>query len=186
MESAIYKASAPIPIRILIKHLFKSAMNPTLSEISHSSQEDKASRISSGLDLSSAQSISTIIYQSSQSKDASSSASSHQNRIESSVEQEDFDEGEDSELDISHEEVAERKIVKIDKKLNKFKAMDKAEKRRLQNRKSALKCRLRKTHTIHTQEKVISALHEEISQLKNSKQSMFEQVRLYYKFQHKY
>jgi hypothetical protein len=54
----------------------------------------------------------------------------------------------DSDSDISHEEVAERKIIKIDKKLFKHKAMDKIEKRRLQNRKSALKCRLRKTHTI--------------------------------------
>jgi len=37
----------------------------------------------------------------------------------------------DSDSDISHEEVAERKIIKIDKKLSKHKAMDKIEKRRL-------------------------------------------------------
>jgi F0F1-type ATP synthase epsilon subunit len=56
----------------------------------------------------------------------------------------------DSESDISAESVAEKKIQKIDKKLNRHKQMDKAEKRRLQNRKSALKCRLRKSHTIQS------------------------------------
>lgn len=37
----------------------------------------------------------------------------------------------DSDSDISHEAVAEKKIVKIDKKLFKHKQMDKVEKRRL-------------------------------------------------------
>lgn len=61
--------------------------------------------------------------------------------------------------DISQEAVAEKKILKIDRKLFKHKAMDKVEKRRLQNRKSALKCRLRKSHTI-------ASLSKEVGQLK--------------------
>jgi hypothetical protein len=39
---------------------------------------------------------------------------------------------------------AEVKIDKIDKKLAKSKGISKPDKRRLQNRRSALKCRLRK------------------------------------------
>ena len=52
-------------------------------------------------------------------------------------------EGDDS--DISNEVNAELKITKIDKKLNKKSiTITKVDKRRLQNRRSALKCRLRK------------------------------------------
>lgn len=69
----------------------------------------------------------------------------------------------DSESDISEESVAEKKIVKIDKKLRKHKQMDKIEKRRLQNRKSALKCRLRKSH-------LIASLSQEVDQLKSQRQ----------------
>lgn len=55
--------------------------------------------------------------------------------------------GEDD--DVSNESVAEKKIVKIDRRLNKNRTViDKTSKRRLQNRKSALKCRLRKSHLI--------------------------------------
>jgi hypothetical protein len=68
----------------------------------------------------------------------------------------------DSDSDISLEAVAEKKIHKIDKKLSKHKAMDKVEKRRLQNRKSALKCRLRKTHTIQQSMHEISLLTKEV------------------------
>ncbi len=71
----------------------------------------------------------------------------------------------DSDSDISHEGVAEKKIVKIDRKLFKHKEMDKVEKRRLQNRKSALKCRLRKSHTI-------ASLSKEVAQIKEEKQSL--------------
>ena len=47
--------------------------------------------------------------------------------------------------DISNEVNAELKINKIDKKLNKKSiTINKVDKRRLQNRRSALKCRLRK------------------------------------------
>jgi hypothetical protein len=66
----------------------------------------------------------------------------------------------DSDSDISHESVAEKKIQKIDRKLTKHKAMDKVEKRRLQNRKSALKCRLRKSHTIAALSKEVGALKD--------------------------
>ena len=54
----------------------------------------------------------------------------------------------DDDIDISNELVAEVKIEKIDKKLAKTKGISKCEKRRLQNRRSALKCRLRKAHLI--------------------------------------
>lgn len=51
--------------------------------------------------------------------------------------------------DVSNESVAENKIVKIDRRLSKYRTViDKTSKRRLQNRKSALKCRLRKSHLI--------------------------------------
>ena len=75
----------------------------------------------------------------------------------------------DSESDISHESVAEKKIIKIDRKLQKYKAMDKVQKRRLQNRKSALKCRIRKTHTI-------SSLTKEVGHLKQERFSLYEEV----------
>ena len=120
-------------------------MNPAPSDDSNPNLIEDRSRASSELDLSS-HSISNFMNHATQSKDCSS-AGSIPVRIDCSG-AEDEEEFDSSEFDISHEEGAERKIVKIDKKLNQFKAMDKAEKRRLQNRKSALKCRLRKTATI--------------------------------------
>lgn len=82
----------------------------------------------------------------------------------------------DSESDISQEEVAEKKILKIDRKLFRHKEIDKIEKRRLQNRKSALKCRLRKTHTIKTQEQTITELNQEVGKLRQERLSLFEEV----------
>lgn len=82
----------------------------------------------------------------------------------------------DSESDISQEEVAEKKILKIDRKLFRHKEIDKVEKRRLQNRKSALKCRLRKTHTIKTQEQTITELNQEVGKLRQERLSLFEEV----------
>jgi hypothetical protein len=71
------------------------------------------------------------------------------------------DEEEDD--DVSNESVAERKIMKIDRRLTKNRqVIDKTQKRRLQNRKSALKCRLRKSHLIAT-------LQNEVAYLKNDK-----------------
>lgn len=76
---------------------------------------EERSRSSSGLDLSS-HSLSTFMNQATQSKEHSS-AGSMPMPIDCSggEDEEDFD---SSEFDISHEEGAERKIVKIDKKLN--------------------------------------------------------------------
>jgi hypothetical protein len=54
------------------------------------------------------------------------------------------DNGFEEDSDISNEANAELKIGKIDKKLKKGLGMNKVDKRRLQNRRSALKCRLRK------------------------------------------
>lgn len=62
--------------------------------------------------------------------------------------EDDIDEEEDDD-DVSNESIAEQKILKIDRRLNRS-AIDKTQKRRLQNRKSALKCRLRKSHLIVT------------------------------------
>lgn len=78
----------------------------------------------------------------------------------------------ESESDISHESRAEKKIQKIDKRLKKNKQMDKVEKRRLQNRKSALKCRLRKSHTI-------ASLSKDVAQMKDERQTLHEEVRLF-------
>lgn len=50
----------------------------------------------------------------------------------------------ENDSDISNEVNAELKITKIDKKLKKSITINKVDKRRLQNRRSALKCRLRK------------------------------------------
>ncbi|TNV81621.1 hypothetical protein FGO68_gene12458 [Halteria grandinella] len=76
--------------------------------------------------------------------------------------------GEDD--DVSNESVAEKKIVKIDRRLNKNRTViDKTSKRRLQNRKSALKCRLRKSHLIQT-------LQSEVGQLKLERQSLFSEI----------
>lgn len=54
----------------------------------------------------------------------------------------------------------------------KHKEMDKAIKRRLQNRKSALKCRLRKTHTIQT-------LSVESTSLKEECTTLFDEVNIF-------
>lgn len=50
----------------------------------------------------------------------------------------------EDDIDISNELVAELKIKKIDEKLIKSKGISKSDRRRLQNRRSALKCRMRK------------------------------------------
>lgn len=54
----------------------------------------------------------------------------------------------DGDHEISNEVDAEVKIDKIDKKLAKSKGISKSDKRRLQNRRSALKCRIRKAKLI--------------------------------------
>ena len=65
--------------------------------------------------------------------------------------------------DVSNESVAERKILKIDRRLLKNRQqIDKTQKRRLQNRKSALKCRLRKSQ-------LIAALQIEVGLIKSEK-----------------
>ena len=50
--------------------------------------------------------------------------------------------------------------------------MDKAEKRKLQNRKSALKCRLRKSFTI-------AQLSSEVTMMKSERLSLIEEVSLF-------
>eukprot|EP00347_Sterkiella_histriomuscorum_P020527 403337463 len=121
---------------------------------------------SSGLDLSGVQSLSTYLNPEQLSKDASQALGSHD------------DNGliYDSESDISHESIAEKKIIKIDKKLSKSKVMDKVEKRRLQNRKSALKCRLRKTHIIKSQEQQINQLNAQVGKMMVERQSLYEEI----------
>jgi bZIP transcription factor len=61
------------------------------------------------------------------------------------------------------------KIQKIDVRLMKNKQMDRVEKRRLQNRKSALKCRLRKSH-------IIATLTEEVKTMKVERQNLYAEV----------
>ena len=73
--------------------------------------------------------------------------------------------------DISNEVNAEMKINKIDKKLQKSYQINKVDKRRLQNRRSALKCRLRKAHTITT-------LSQEVANLKNEHSYLISEVQL--------
>ncbi|CDW76471.1 bzip transcription factor [Stylonychia lemnae] len=135
-------------------------MNPTFnSYTSHS-------KSSSGTDLTGVQSVTTCINAETLSKEIS--------RVVSSLEVEGIIY--DSDSDISQESIAEKKILKIDKKLSKHKAMDKVEKRRLQNRKSALKCRLRKTHTIQSSMQQISLMTKEVGQLKQERQSLYEEI----------
>ena len=75
----------------------------------------------------------------------------------------DTGEEEEEDDDVSNESIAERKILKIDRRLsNNRQQIDKTQKRRLQNRKSALKCRLRKSH-------LIAALQNEVSLIKSEK-----------------
>ena len=75
----------------------------------------------------------------------------------------DTGEDEEDDDDVSNESVAERKILKIDRRLSKHRQqIDKTQKRRLQNRKSALKCRLRKSH-------LIVALQHEVALIKSEK-----------------
>jgi hypothetical protein len=75
----------------------------------------------------------------------------------------DTGEEEEEDDDVSNESIAERKILKIDRRLSKNRQqIDKTQKRRLQNRKSALKCRLRKSH-------LIAALQNEVSLIKSEK-----------------
>jgi hypothetical protein len=70
---------------------------------------------------------------------------------------------EEEDDDVSNESIAERKILKIDRRLSKNRQqIDKTQKRRLQNRKSALKCRLRKSH-------LIAALQNEVALIKSEK-----------------
>ena len=61
-------------------------------------------------------------------------------------------------IDVTHEPNAKLKIAKINKKLKKCNGINKVEKRRLQNRKSALRCRLKKVT-------MIKELSEEVGNL---------------------
>lgn len=63
----------------------------------------------------------------------------------------------DDDNDVANELFAERKILRIGRLLEKT-VMDKIQKRRLQNRKSAIKCRMRKSHLITTLLKEVSRL----------------------------
>ena len=75
----------------------------------------------------------------------------------------------EDDIDISNELVAEAKIEKIDKKLAKTKGISKCEKRRLQNRRSALKCRMRKANLITT-------LSQEVGELQLTNSNLLAQV----------
>lgn len=128
-----------------------------MSSTSASNSLNVSSTSSVRLDLSG---VNSLIYHSgSLSKDASQALASHD--VDGLIY--------DSDSDISHEAVAEKKIVKIDRKLHKHREMDKVEKRRLQNRKSALKCRLRKSHTI-------ASLTKEVTHLKEERKTLYEEV----------
>jgi hypothetical protein len=73
------------------------------------------------------------------------------------------------ESDVTNEPNTNLKIDKINKKLSKSRSINKVEKRRLQNRKSALRCRLKKVN-------MIRELSDQVEDLKRQNELLLMKV----------